>query len=210
MTTAPPNLIIAIDIDGVLANFNSAFERLLNDLHATEITLPKSGPSVWDWPTHYGWTPSQAHAAWEHIQENGEWWLDLDPTDWGTELLDTLIMLRHQDVVVYFVTARKPLSLAQEATTAWLEAHGFGMASVIVQPPGVSKAQIFAALGAKVVVDDKPSNCSPACVNLLVDHDYNRDPAAWPEAPWGAIRRVNPGDVAQELHQTVKYLLKER
>lgn len=195
---------VAIDMDGVLANFNRAFERLLNDIHATEIAIPPGGPVVWDWPEHYGWLPTQHHQAWEYIQENGEWWLDLEPTPQADELIDTLVMLRHQDVSIYFVTARKPRALAQEATTAWLEAHGFPLASVIVQPKGVEKPQIFAALGVSIVVEDKPSNCCPHCVNLLVSTPYNSYDKIWPTAPWHAIRRCEPEVVAQELVKAVK------
>jgi len=195
--------IVAVDMDGVLANFNDAFARLLNDLHATEISLPPDGPAVWSWPTIYGWTSSQHHKAWEHIQENGEWWLDLEPLPQADDLIDALLQLRHRDVPIYFVTSRSPLALAQEATSAWLEAHHFALPSVIVVPPGVGKPQIFAAIGATIIIDDKPDNCSVHCTNLLVDAPYNRDKDAW-HAPWSHIIRCQPHEVAQILLQQAR------
>ena len=151
-------MIIACDIDGVLADFNKGFAKLFPNL---QVPLDsKIFPQLWDWPQALGASLDETHAAWEHIKKSHSFWEDLDPMDGALEairlLAEVSIDEKHE---VYFVTNRFGPT-CQQQTTNWLCLYGMpeiGVWEVIV-PLEETKAEVLAKIGADVFIDDRPDN----------------------------------------------------
>ncbi len=178
-----PLRTIALDLDGVFAEFNTPFVRVLRDAGASLRPWPKGhDPECWHWPQRYGATYEQEQAAWAAVApttfEGELFWMNLPlHRDVTSEVITALDWLATQHSLV-FVTGRP--SGAASATRRWIE-HKLGLAhdqfEVIVTPEG-RKAPILSAIGASVLVEDSLSQvrqCAIApCRTYLVDRAYNQ------------------------------------
>jgi hypothetical protein len=165
------------DIDGCLANFNSAFMDLLVDVNG-----PPKAPlklECWHWPQQEcGYTQEQVDKAWDEVDD--AWWKALDPLPGAIKALDRIWWLEKEGLITpYFVTGRLPW--ARKASCDWLEEHGALRYPQVICTS--NKSLIAAALGDKVAaVEDKPSiigkyrSVSTKVDKLyVVDYPYNRD-----------------------------------
>ena len=142
-----------IDLDGVLANFNTAFARLL-DPEGTIIPVQKgTWPEVWSWPQQY-FPRDFIDEAWERVKDSPFFWRDLGEFRWTKPVL-TLLGKKQRMLgdEVYFVTAR-PGTRVKAQTELWLRARGYRNPTVIVVTK--KKWGVVNDLAADVVVDDKP------------------------------------------------------
>lgn len=171
---------IGLDVDGVLAEFNTPFRELLGE--QTGKVLPPIEaccyPTEWAWHRAAGITAEEEAAAWRTITESRRWWRDLPPLE-GASLLRDLNQAVGE-VEVYFITAR-PGRLAQYQTAAWLEQQHFMLPSVLIAPTADDKASVVKGLGLHGFLDDRPENVravvqqSPMTAGFLLDQPWNRD-----------------------------------
>lgn len=153
-------MIIACDVDGVLADFNKGFATLF-----PKQTLPTSSPTfppVWEWPQHYGASEDEIRKAWMHVETSKQFWLDLAPMTPAQEkpsmvgeALRCLSRAEQSGHAIYFVTQRVGKNCKKQ-TEQWL--HKQGMANPTVLVVQGSKAPIISELQADIFADDKPLN----------------------------------------------------
>jgi hypothetical protein len=178
-------LIIGVDIDGVLANFNAGYRRKLievtgRDLIPEEVcrgSRPGEEPPCWNYAPHYGYTREEDHATWESIKSDYQFWQSLQPLPGGTAMLRTLKAAEFErDAEIYFITSR-PGRTAKEQTEWWLQTRGFSHATVMIARG--EKGFFANGLGLTHFVDDKPENCEsvkiarPGAHNYLLSCRYN-------------------------------------
>lgn len=179
-------MIIGIDVDGILADFNSSFIPLIKQLF--NIELPPASdtyPNTWYYDIAGGVSKEQSREAWKLIAQSRNFWLDLSPYPETNKFL-RMISNRHDDI--YFVTQR-PGKTAKFQTETWLKRNGFhGHPTVLVSG---NKGIICNCLGVNLYIDDKNENCvdvvrdSPNTVCYRVPRPWNN---AIPGTTTGTLR----------------------
>jgi hypothetical protein len=174
------SLRIACDLDGTIADMDSALqreaERLFGpevNLHAVqgsrlesaedvegqmdvESVLPPT-PAIAS-QTGRPLTPKEIRRLWHHVAGVENFWMSLGEIEPGAVArLSALAIQRRWEVI--FLTQRP--SSAGETTQLqsqrWLKAHGFDLPSVMVMRG--SRGKVASALALDVVIDDRPENC---------------------------------------------------
>lgn len=140
-----------IDMDGVLAEFNTSFAAQIGhpDIPVDDLTWPK----LWDWPQQYV-SDEQLANVWRQVHRSETFWESLPCFSWTQE---TLTLLAHEigrGHEVYFVTARQGVD-AKRQTERWLQKYGIELPTVVVVQK-MEKGGIVQDLGADVMIDDKP------------------------------------------------------
>ena len=170
-------LRIGFDMDGVLADFSSAFHevevRLFGRGRPIRPELPeeaeerRSGESATGLPTgalakvgagSVDDSSRRSEAIWKAIRSTPGFWTTLKPLDPTAvrRIRDEMIRYRWE---VFFITQR-PETLGetvQRQTQRWLLAQGFDVPSVLVI--GGSRGAAAKALRLDYHVDDSPQNC---------------------------------------------------
>lgn len=141
-----------MDMDGVLAEFNSAFAQQLG--HAGIPVDDPKWPALWDWPQQY---VSDQHlaATWQRVHESATFWESLPPYAWANEALLLLKEEEQRGNEVYFVTARQGND-AKGQTERWLTTQGFAHPTVLICTLHKEKLGIVTDLDADVIIDDRP------------------------------------------------------
>lgn len=146
------SLRIGVDIDGVLADFRTAFHltaRQCLNRDVKDVEDPKSSEQLDD---------RDVRRVWEYISRTTNWWMDLQPyeQDQVARLYD---LTRAGSWEVVFVTNR-PASAGdsvQFQTQWWLERQGFYLPAVVTVPG--SRGELANALRLDVLIDDLLRNC---------------------------------------------------
>jgi hypothetical protein len=142
-------LRLGIDVDGVVADFRSAFHALA----ARELGETAAGSA----------TPELSKAdverLWKAVARMGNWWVDL-PAYEADQVARLYDLSRKGRWEVFFMTSRPPSAgdAVQLQTQVWLERYGFYMPSVLTAPAG-ARGELARALRIDVMVDDHLVNC---------------------------------------------------
>lgn len=185
---------IGVDVDGVLADFNSGFVSLAEKTYG--ITRPsgfmETWPSTWDYmEPDLGLTGGQISELWELIKASPSWWETLDPLPNAVQdlvYLDMMTLSRLHDV--YFITTRVGLHVKSQ-TERWLSLMGFWQPTVLISKG--DKGPIARGLDLNVLIDDKPEN-----LDSVVTATSGRCACFLFSAPW------NHGDYAYVRTTTVR------
>lgn len=166
---------ILCDVDGVLADFNSGFARLLKRINPGVIldTTVSTFPDCWEWPQRYGYSKEDESRAWAEVKHSGVFWKLLFPFPNGYADVEHLNILQKTHDI-YFVTSR-PGPTAKRETEEWLQGRGFNNPTVIICDSH-SKADFVQAVGVDIVVEDRPEtllNCSLDVQKILVRRPWN-------------------------------------
>lgn len=162
-------LRIGFDMDGVLADFASAFHEVEARLFGPGARLRADQPEEEEEqqsrrrgaPASPG-VPDDARRrrerVWRTIQSIPGFWAKLKPIDPEAVRRIRDLMIRHQ-WEVFFITQRPPTAgeTVQRQTQRWLLAQGFDVPSVLVI--GGSRGAAAGALRLNYHVDDSPQNC---------------------------------------------------
>ena len=145
-------LRIGIDIDGVLADFRSAFHetavRLLrhdvDDTQDLEALTPLSAADV--------------RRVWDHIATAQNWWMEV-PAYEPDQIARLYSLMRAGGWEVFFMTKRPPSAgdSVQFQTQWWIERFGFYLPAVMTVPG--SRGDIANGLRLDLVLDDQLINC---------------------------------------------------
>lgn len=157
------NSKIALDVDGVLADFNLGVLRAAN-----KMGLGKHFPPSTDKITTWAISPRFSE-VWAMVQGDPNFWLGLEP-------------IVHPDRVRFVPAAyitHRPVS--SEVTRRWIRQVGFPDAPIYTV--NTSKTHAMREVGARYLVDDKEENfldvnARPDLTCLLIDRPYNRDVVA--------------------------------
>jgi 5'(3')-deoxyribonucleotidase len=167
---------IGLDVDGVLADFTSAYVQLMYQITGRgEPALPEDWqPSEWNFEHTLGFGKDIVEITWDIINASSTFWFGLTPlTDIDLESLSLTNDL-------YFITTRPGTSPKQQ-TENWLKYH-FGMTKPTVLISD-DKGAIARGLKLDIFIDDRDKNlwavkgASPATQCYVLDYPYNRNVA---------------------------------
>ncbi len=167
---------IAIDVDGVLADFVLGFGQLLRRIEPKDIDLfDPEFPPLWNWPEYYGWHKDTIARAWTEVENSGYFWKLLFPYATAQEDMKLLEALSHRHEI-YYLTNRAGKTAKQE-TEEWLSSRGITNPTVVVCR---NKGTFCKAVGVDIIVDDLPDNlleafgASLGTKCILLKRPYNR------------------------------------
>jgi 5'(3')-deoxyribonucleotidase len=153
-------LRIGVDVDGVLADFNTSFiERVIK---VTGIDRFGKGfiPTTWNYPESVGYSPEEVAAVWEDIKGDPYFWRNLPAYAHTAQVLTYLSHLQHIGHDVYFITAR-PGVVAKKQTEEWLQ-YKCRMQYLAAPSPTVlissNKGLCAQVLNLDIYVDDRVEN----------------------------------------------------
>ena len=141
-------LRLGIDVDGVVADFQSAFRALAE----RELGLPAS-----DVETEL--SKSDVDRLWRVVADTTNWWLDV-PAYEPDQIKRLYAQARTARWEMFFMTSRPPSAgdSVQLQTQVWLERHGYFLPSVLTTPPG-ARGEAARSLRLDLAVDDRMVNC---------------------------------------------------
>ena len=145
------SLRVGLDLDGVIADFRSAFEAAAIE---AGIRLPGSQTPSLPEPL----STREVHRIWEHVKRTSNWWVRLKPYE-PAQIARLYELARRLKWEVVFVT-RRPATAGdpvQFQTQWWLEQQGFFYPAVVTVPG--SRGELANALRLDIVVDDQLHNC---------------------------------------------------
>lgn len=177
--------IIGCDVDGVLADFNTAYRQRLIDITGRDLIPPFVNghePSVWNYATdEYGYTKEEDKAVWKNIMSSVSFWEDLRAYPHVPSFLwerDCDIHISLRDIDWYFITTR-PGFRVKVQTESWLQNNGIDYPTVLIAKDARAKGQLAAGLGLTHFIDDRDLNCyavmhySPDTQVYMLRHKYN-------------------------------------
>lgn len=193
-------VIVGVDLDGVLANFNAAYRRKLIAVTGRDLIPEGEEPPVWDYACpYYGYTRDEDKATWAAIIADPYFWFGLEamPDAYGF-----LADVGHMDEV-YFMTTRPGLDVKGQSEH-WLFDSGANDGPTVLICRG-EKGHLARGLGLTHFIDDKPENClsvatiSPATAVYLLACKYNE--WAWKDPRYveAGVRVVRSLDIFSEV-----------
>ena len=141
-------LRLGVDIDGVVADFRSAFRAL------AERELGRNADDV-----EKELSKTDVDRLWRSVAGTPNWWLDV-PAYEPDQISRLYAESRRCRWEIFFMTSR-PASAGdavQLQTQAWLERHGFYLPSVLTAPAG-ARGELARSLRLDLTIDDRMVNC---------------------------------------------------
>lgn len=189
---------LAFDIDGVFADFSTAYANLLIEVDGKD-RLPegwRNNPElhtpVWYWERHYGYSKEVEKNVWEnHILKSKDFWYELEALPGAGETIHHINKLVQRGHDVYFLTHRMGLK-AKRQTEDWLNfiyddagnLRGMDNPTVLLSS---DKTPILGALGINFYIDDKAETIVEA--SKLVDvTDPNKFQLFVKDAPYNRVQ----------------------
>ena len=174
---------LAIDLDGLLCDFNKSYVRILGEM-GSPVIFPIDDPDwppCWDYDKAAGVLQEHQDAAWAYIRKSQMFWFNIRPMRNVESDINNLRRVKLCGHDIYFVTNRPGVS-AKAQSEDWLMKYGFPMPTVLVTVEGM-KYLVTQALGIDACVDDKPGNLEghgPDTKLFLFDAPYNRECDMYP------------------------------
>lgn len=147
---------IGFDVDGVLANFIAAYQRLFVRISGVDLFQPGDdvNPPCWDWPQFRGYGDDIVASVWAHIGADPTFWARLAPLD-GADTLSMCIADMEKRHDIYFITARFGKRDKQQTET-WLRNYlGLPGPTVLISS---DKGACAGALRLDAYIDDNLDN----------------------------------------------------
>ena len=141
-------LRLGVDLDGVVADFRTAFRALAErelGIAATDAERDLSKADV--------------ERLWRRVGESVNWWLDV-PAYEPDQIPRLYALARESRWEIFFMTSRPPSAgdTVQLQSQVWLERHGFYLPSVLTVPAGL-RGDLARSLRLDLALDDRPVNC---------------------------------------------------
>jgi hypothetical protein len=189
-------LKIAIDLDGVLFNFNQAYhDKLVKITGENKFPTDWYAP-VWDWDKHYGYSADEIAATMENIAADKLFWRKLKP------IPDPAVFARlnvlSKEHAVYFLTNRFGVECKQQTERALYD-HGINYPTVII---AADKLPILKSIKADFFVDDKLETMN------TVEADYTKNRLYGQlfliDAPYNQVGRNSTLRVATDIKDALE------
>jgi hypothetical protein len=141
------SLRVGFDLDGVVADFRTAFEA-----------ASRRGSPVDPIEAAVGLTETEVKEAWKVVGASHNWWTTLRPYE-PAQIARLYALARRHKWEVFFLTKRPGTAgdSVQVQSQWWLEQQGYYLPSVLTVPG--SRGEIANGLRLDVVVDDQQLNC---------------------------------------------------
>jgi hypothetical protein len=141
-------LRLGVDVDGVVADFRSAFRAL------AERELDRSPEDV-----EGELAKADVEKLWKVVAATFNWWLDVPPYE-PEQIVRLYDEARRRRWEVFFVTSRPPSAgdSVQLQTQVWLEKQGFYLPAVLTTPAG-ARGELARSLRLDLAIDDRMVNC---------------------------------------------------
>ena len=171
------NMRLGIDIDGVLADFVTAYKARFVQLTGRDLF----GDSLWASWSHeitVGYTKDEVTAIWEAIKSDPLFWVKLSPY-WDALTVLERLTFRHYHDDVYFITARPGIEVKKQ-TELWLSTHSPFFDETPTVLISSEKGMCCRALRLEKYIDDRPENVadvrrlSPDTKTYLMDRTWNQ------------------------------------
>jgi hypothetical protein len=146
------SLRIGIDVDGVLADFRSAFHQTAREALRRDIEGPEDPKS------EQALLQNDVRRVWQYIERRSNWWMELEAYE-PRQIARLYSLARAGRWEVFFLTNR-PASAGdtvQFQTQWWIERHGFYLPAVLTVPG--SRGEVANGLRLDLLVDDLAVNC---------------------------------------------------
>jgi hypothetical protein len=141
-------LRLGVDVDGIVADFQSAFRALAE----RELGLTPGDAET-------GLSKSDVDRLWRAVASTTNWWLDV-PAYEPDQIERLYAQSRKARWEVFFMTSRPPSAgdSVQLQTQVWLERHGYFLPSVLTTPAG-ARGELARSVRLDLALDDRPVNC---------------------------------------------------
>ena len=201
------SLRVGVDLDGVVADFRTAFEAAASEVGVAIATPDPVKPGV------DPLSPRDIRRVWDHIRRISNWWIRLKPYEQGQIARFYELARRHRWEVVFMT--RRPSTAGdsvQFQSQWWLEQQGFYYPAVVTVPG--SRGELANALRLDVIVDDQVHNCvdvisASTAKALLLSRDAP-DPSVREHATSRGIGVVSTLEEAIDVLAHLHEVLKER
>ncbi len=141
-------LRLGIDVDGVVADFRTAFRAVAErELGVAPDDIERE------------LSKSDIERLWRNVAATTNWWLDIPPYE-PDQIERLYTQVRRARWEVFFMTSRPPSAgdSVQLQTQVWLERHGFFLPSVLTTPSG-NRGELTRSLRLDLALDDRMVNC---------------------------------------------------
>lgn len=155
-------MVIGVDLDGVVADFNTAYIELVPKLTGRNLFpagYTKDDITTWSYPETFGYTNKEISAVWKWIGQDDEFWFNLKPLEGAEDFLEKLAyeeMAAPHDI--YFITSRVGYDVKRQSEE-WLVQHGWGGGFAPTVLISYEKGLCCKALKINAYIDDKNENC---------------------------------------------------
>jgi uncharacterized HAD superfamily protein len=169
-----------IDIDGVVADFVSAFVREINNIWPGRLPINYQPPS-WS-----GWgdlTSREFERTWEVVALKPNWWLSILPYPDNLRAI-ALHRIRHPEDEIFYITARHEVAgmPTMHQTQTWLKQCGIGgLGTAVIVDVNKDKSAIFNAISCDANIDDK--------LEAVIEHDRQTIGSFLLDRPWNRSNR---------------------
>ena len=169
-------MTLGMDLDGCLADFNTAYIKLILEMTGVDLFPPRPFPiTEWDYPEGFGYTEPQLQEVWNWIEHDPSFWRRLPVYAHAPQALDYLLASPYHDL--YFLTTRRGKH-AKYQTEQWLRSLHvrLDIPTVLLSS---AKGHLARGLKLDVFIDDRPENCeavrrqSPRTRVMLFDQPWN-------------------------------------
>jgi hypothetical protein len=149
------SLRLGIDIDGVLADFRTAFHA------AATRCLGREVADAGDAQSPQTLEQKDVKRVWQYVAKTPNWWMGLQAYE-PDQVVRLYSLARTGGWEVFFMTNRPPSAgdTVQFQTQWWLEQHGFYLPAVLTVPG--SRGEIANGLRLDLMIDDLMINCVDA------------------------------------------------
>lgn len=197
------SLRIGLDMDGVLADFRTAFHQSAERCLKREVDAggsPGAGDTL---------ASAEVKQVWDLIGRTPNWWMEVKPYE-PEQIARLHDLTRELGWEVFFLTKRPSSAgdTVQFQTQSWLERYGFYLPSVLTVPG--SRGEVANGLRLDIVVDDLILNCveiisaSPAKAMLMLRDPHPRTHTHATERGIGVISTLSESiDVFEQLQKTL-------
>lgn len=171
---------IAVDLDGVCADFSRKFSEVARQLYGDRCYLLDSSEKIkdWHWAKWYPITENEVQSIWAEIRKTKDFWTTLDvlyKSQWDY-FVDKIGKMKN--VNVYFIASREQTEgMSIELQSAqWLVSNGWENPFVIASS---KKDKFVENLDIKMFIDDKAENlisvknANPNCIVYAQDVPHN-------------------------------------
>lgn len=155
---------LGIDVDGILADFNTAYVARIKAITGRNLFADPPVFNCWHYAEALGYTPRELRLVWDDIKADDAFWRSLKPYDDISESMSGLRWRHACGDDIYFITAR-PGATTKRQTEQWLLARQnylvpFGPTVLM----SGDKGACCAALKLDYYLDDKFENAVDAAV----------------------------------------------